>query len=55
MQNTDNPMQEYTGTAYTTGRICDHKNGWYVRVRFWIFSKEVFVCSNCGDVIENKK
>lgn len=27
---------------------CKHRDGWYVTVRFWIFSKRIFVCSDCG-------
>jgi hypothetical protein len=35
-----------TGTASVNP--CEHKNGWYVHVRFWIFTKKIFVCSDCG-------
>ena len=34
----------------TTGYDCKHKNGWFVTVKFWIFQKRVFVCSDCGSV-----
>lgn len=38
----------YTATARATPE-CKHGTGWYVRVRFfWIFSKLVYVCSDCG-------
>lgn len=30
---------------------CEHKNGWYVSVPFWVFIKRVFVCSDCGEVL----
>jgi transposase len=36
-----------TGTA-SACPICEHKNGWYVVVNFWIFRKRIFVCSDCG-------
>lgn len=29
---------------------CAHGNGWSVTVPFWIFTKRVFVCSDCGAV-----
>jgi hypothetical protein len=29
---------------------CHHLNGWYATVPFWIFSKRVFICSDCGDM-----
>ena len=31
--------------------ICEHKNGWYITVKFWIFKKRMFVCSDCGEPI----
>lgn len=44
-------------TTYKTNTItnellnnCHHENGWYVYIKFWIFGKRVFVCSDCGDV-----
>lgn len=33
---------------------CRHETGWYETIRFWMFSKTVFVCSDCGAVIEKK-
>jgi len=39
----------------TTYTECEHSTGWFVRVKFWIFSKYVFVCSDCGEVIYKKK
>jgi len=27
---------------------CGHNTGWYVTVKFWIFSKRIYVCSDCG-------
>ena len=31
---------------------CPHDNGWVVPVKFWIFTKRVFVCSDCGRALE---
>lgn len=30
---------------------CKHNNGWYGNVRFWIFAKQIFMCSDCGEII----
>lgn len=35
-------------TTFTNSSQCQHRNGWYVTVPFWIFSKRIFVCSDCG-------
>ena len=35
-------------TTISTPR-CEHLNGWYVTVKFWIFSKRIYVCSDCGE------
>ena len=34
--------------TFTERDKCRHDNGWYVTVRFWIFKKRIFVCSDCG-------
>lgn len=34
--------------TFTRRGECKHMNGWYVTVPFWIFSKRIFVCSDCG-------
>ncbi len=34
----------------TSSSVCAHLNGWHVVVPFWIFTKRVFVCSDCGEV-----
>jgi len=49
-----------TKTTYTTSTArafveCKHKNGWYAHVKFWIFCKKVFVCSDCGEYLTGKK
>ena len=33
----------------TNRKPCPHQNGWHVAVKFWIFTKRVFVCSDCGE------
>lgn len=37
----------YTSTT-TSRETCNHKTGGYITVRLWIFSKSLFVCSDCG-------
>jgi nitrite reductase/ring-hydroxylating ferredoxin subunit len=29
---------------------CEHKNGWYHTVKFGIFSKRIFVCTDCNEM-----
>ena len=41
-----NPPEADSTATYTPP--CQHLTGWYVTVKFWIFSKRVFVCSDCG-------
>ena len=45
-------LTDSTATFYTE---CEHSTGWYVRVKFLFFSKYVFICSDCGEVIYKKK
>lgn len=33
---------------------CEHKNGWYVTVRFFLWEKRIFVCSDCGESTDKK-
>ena len=49
MIDTKKIYEDTTATA-TTGYYCQHRNGWLVTVKFWIFKKRVFVCSDCGSV-----
>ena len=35
--------------TFTNRKECQHRNGWYLTVPLWIFSKRIFVCSDCGD------
>jgi len=44
-----------TVSATHTSRHCTHWNGWYVTVWFWMFKKRVFVCSDCGEVVKDKR
>lgn len=49
------PTEEQVNTWTTSATPeCKHKNGWYVRIYFWIFWKYVFVCSDCGKVMKPK-
>lgn len=38
----------------TTGtyKQCKHSNGWWQRIKFWIFTKEVFCCEDCSECID---
>ena len=38
-----------TGT-FTAG-VCEHRNGWYGMVPFWVFEKQVFCCHDCGRLL----
>jgi len=31
--------------------ICRHGNGWFATIRFWIFRKRVFFCTDCEQAI----
>jgi hypothetical protein len=46
--------QEALKMAICAFRKCSHKNGWYGNVRFWIFTKQIFMCSDCGEIIYEK-
>lgn len=41
-------------TTATIGRICNHNNGWYGTVPFWMFEKRIFACSDCGKILHGK-
>ena len=45
----------FTVTTTSNGKPCEHKSGWYVYVDFWIFCKKLYVCSDCGEVINKIK
>ena len=49
------PMNYGTTTlSYTTGNFCKHGTGWYGQVDFWLFSKQIYTCSDCGKMLEGK-
>lgn len=41
--------------TFTIPKECKHKNGWYGTIPFWIFSKQIFACSDCGTMLYGKK
>ena len=53
LSNADDNDVTSTGTV-CTGMICEHKNGFYDTVYFWIFRKRVFVCTDCERILEVK-
>lgn len=48
-------MDECATTTTSTGPLCEHKTGWHGIVEFWIFSRRVFACSDCGDILYGKR
>jgi len=52
---TDKEMADVSMTATVRNYPCHHKNGWYGYVSFWIFRREVFACSDCGEFLYGKK
>lgn len=41
-----------TGTCWPK---CTHSNGWYANILFWVFTRKIFVCSDCGEALWGKK
>jgi len=41
-------------TSYTQSIKCQHKNGWYADIKFWMFTRRIFLCSDCGEVLYDK-
>lgn len=41
-------MTSFTCTPETK---CEHGNGWYEVVKFWIFTKRFFICTDCQRMI----
>lgn len=44
---------------WTTTPECKHENGYFLDVKFWIFTKEIFFCEDCleqlkPELIRNK-
>ena len=33
---------------------CKHSNGWFDEVKFGIFSKRIFICTDCMEIIDSK-
>lgn len=48
---TQEALKTSTSTAH---RKCQHKNGWYGNIKFWIFTRRIYLCSDCGEVIYEK-
>jgi len=49
---------ELYGCSSTTIRLsppCPHADGWYGAVDFWVFRREIFSCSVCGEILYGKK
>lgn len=42
-------------TRITFTPPCQHLNGWWVNVKFLIFTRRVFVCSDCGEHVKGKQ
>lgn len=45
-------MKDYTKTEELTAfsstwTACPHNKGWYFKVKFWIFKKDLFWCDDC--------
>ena len=36
----------------TTTTQCQHENGWFGTVWFWVFKKRIFCCTDCGAFID---
>jgi len=44
-----------TTTTFTATEICDHDTGAWKTIRFWIFTRKIYVCFKCGKLrYENK-
>lgn len=40
-----------TGTFTASSNNCNHKmNGRWFNIDFWIFTREFFICYDCGDI-----
>jgi len=46
-----NKDEAYVTSTSTSHRKYQHKNGWYANVKFWIFTKRIYMCSDCGEII----
>lgn len=34
---------------------CEHKRGWYYKLKIWPFSYKVFVCEECMEILDDKR
>ena len=55
-----NQSMEYTTTTGTMSQPCSHKTGWYRTIHFKFLGfitlrKEIFCCSDCGDILQDEK
>jgi formamidopyrimidine-DNA glycosylase len=50
-----NYLNATESATVSNGPRCQHLNGWYITASFWVFKKRLFVCSDCGSAIEEKK
>ena len=44
-----------TACTATASIICKHNNGWYTTIKFWIFWRKIFMCSDCGECLTGKR
>lgn len=53
--NTSWPDTGSVSFTVSASHICTHKTGWYGKVKFWIFSRRIFTCSDCGKILTGKE
>ncbi|MCP3683807.1 MAG: hypothetical protein GY861_14070 [bacterium] len=41
----------YATVTFSVTPECKHENGVYRTLRFWIFTKRYFICTDCGEAI----
>lgn len=46
-------VTKYAATGTT--EPCEHNHGWYYDIPFWIFSRRIFICSDCTTMLYGKK
>lgn len=34
--------------------LCEHKAGWFQRIPYWFWTKRVFVCEGCMQILDAK-